>query len=683
MTSAGKNRLTSEVSPYLLQHKGNPVHWWSWGPEALAAAKAEGKPILLSIGYAACHWCHVMAHESFEEAETAALMNDLYINIKVDREERPDLDAVYQRALGLMGQQGGWPLTMFLDPAGAPFWGGTYFPNQPRHGRADFRSVLRQVHNLYRSNPAAVEKNRTILLQGLKDIGRIAQVAGGSENSDENITEKDYLDAAEVILTNMDMEHGGTNGAPKFPSVPLLEFLWRVGLRTGNEDYKLAVTKTLTHICQGGIYDHLGGGVCRYSTDTFWLAPHFEKMLYDNALFIDILCEVWKETANPLYEARVRETIGWLFDEMTTNGCVFSSALDADTEGEEGKFYVWDKSEVEGTLGKDADRFMKHYGVQDGGNWEGKTILNRLHDPENFDLGDEKALAPLKKKLLAVRNKRPRPFLDDKVLADWNGLMISALVNAGKTFSQPSWSQAAAKAFDFIAKTMTKGGVLHHSYREGRLGATAFLDDYAAMIRASLALFSVSGDEKYLSKAVIWASEAEKWLSEDDFKGFFISSSKNTDLIARPRSNFDQATPAGNSGMIQNYLSLYRLTGAEGYREKVEKLLFVFAGAAKGMPMACTSYFSAFDSHLYGAHLFIKGAIRAPKTRAFLEIAAGVSFPGLIVHPGTDAPGPLKEPVAALKAGSALLCQGTRCSLPLTNPAMLKEELIRLRQTKI
>ncbi|MCH7805879.1 MAG: thioredoxin domain-containing protein [Proteobacteria bacterium] len=674
MAKSGKNRLKSTASPYLLQHAENPVHWWPWSGEALAAAKAENKPILLSVGYAACHWCHVMAHESFEDAETAALMNDLYINIKVDREERPDLDVIYQRALGLMGQPGGWPLTMFLAPDGVPFWGGTYFPKKPQYGRADFKTVLKQIHKTYTSNPEAVKQNQAALLEGL-----IETLKPGTA---ENISEATYWSAAELIYSHTNPAGEAANQAPKFPNMPLLNFLWRAGIRSGRKDYKEAVTQTLTQICQGGIYDHLGGGLCRYSTDRYWLAPHFEKMLYDNALFVDMLCEVWKEIKKPLFKARVRETIGWLFREMTTPGGGFCSALDADSEGEEGKFYVWTKTEVETVLGKHADAFNKYYGVEEGGNWEGNSILNRLHDLGGFDPKQEKFLEPLRQKLLSFRNRRPRPFKDDKVLADWNGLMISALVKAGQTFSENSWLKAAEKAFDFIKGPMCEEALLHHSWRGGRLGPVAFLDDYAAMIGASIALFTASEDEKYLSMAKIWVSEAEKWLSSPDSGDFFASSSKNTDLIVRPRINIDQATPAGGSLMIENYVSLYRLTGNEAYRSRAGKLLRALAGAADKSPLACPSYFSAFDTDRFGAHLLIKDQRGSGAAKELRAEAVRHSFPGLTVQVVAEETRGLPEWARALKSGSALLCQGSKCSLPLTNSAMLREELVRLRQIK-
>ena len=666
--------MKSAASPYLLQHAENPVHWWPWGEEALAAAKAENKPILLSVGYAACHWCHVMAHESFEDSETAVLMNDLYINIKVDREERPDLDAIYQRALGLMGQPGGWPLTMFLAPDGVPFWGGTYFPKTPQYGRADFKAVLKQIHKTYTSNPEAVEKNKAALLEGL-----IETLKPGPA---EDMPEEAYWKAAELIYSYTNPAGETANQAPKFPNVPLLNFLWRAGIRSGRKDYKEAVVQTLSQICQGGIYDHLGGGLCRYATDPYWLVPHFEKMLYDNALFVDVLCEAWRETKNPLFEARARKTIGWLFREMTTSGGGFCSALDADSEGEEGKFYVWTKTEIETVLGNHADAFNKYYGVEEGGNWEGKSILHRQHDPNHFDPKQEQSLEPLRQKLLSFRNRRPRPFKDDKVLADWNGLMISALVKGGQLFSENSWVKAAEKAFDFINGPMCEGGFLHHSWCQGRLGPVAFLDDYATMIGASIALFTASEDEKYLSKAEKWLSEAEKWLSSPDSDGFFASSSKNTDLIVRPQINIDQATPAGSSLMIENYISLYRLTGNEAYRTRASKLLRALAGAAGKSPLAFPSFFSAFDTERFGAHLLIKDKTGLKAVKELKGEAARHSFPGLTVQVITEGTRALPEWAKALKSGSALLCQGSKCSLPLTNSAMLREELLRLRQIK-
>ncbi|MEK9723471.1 MAG: thioredoxin domain-containing protein, partial [Rhodospirillaceae bacterium] len=403
-------------------HKDNPVHWWPWGEEALAAARDQDKPILLSVGYAACHWCHVMAHESFEDDATADAMNALFVNIKVDREERPDVDSVYQTALAMMGEHGGWPLTMFLTPDGEPYWGGTYFPPTSRYGRPGFRDVLSSVANAYAGQQERLQTNIAQLRQGLE---RMARPEGGG-----TLTAGTLDSVATALLRAVDPMTGGTMGAPKFPQPALFQYLWRAFGRSDSPLFRDAVTLTLDNICQGGIYDHLGGGFARYSTDDMWLAPHFEKMLYDNALLIDLLTEVWRTTASPLYEVRVRETVAWAMREMTAEagGAVaFASAYDADSEGEEGKFYVWEAAEIDAALGADAEAFKKTYDVTVLGNWEGRNILNRSAGLQLGDAATEAALAQSREKLLSIREKRVWPGRDDKVLADWNGLMIAAL----------------------------------------------------------------------------------------------------------------------------------------------------------------------------------------------------------------------------------------------------------------
>src|SRR5690349_12880772 len=368
------NRLSEATSPYLLQHKDNPVDWWAWGEEALAEAKRTNRPILLSVGYAACHWCHVMAHESFEHPEIAALMNKLFVNIKVDREERPDLDQIYQQALALLGQQGGWPLTMFLTPEGRPFWGGTYFPSTSRWGRPGFADVLTTLAETYAQEPDKVQKNVDGLREAMAKLA--APQAGGAISM--AITDR----IAERLLEEVDLRQGGIGSAPKFPQVPLFHLFWRAFKRTKDERFKEAVAITLTRMSQGGIYDHLGGGFARYSVDANWLVPHFEKMLYDNAELIGLLTLVWQETRDPLYATRVREIAGWLEREMLAapndaGDCAFAASLDADSEGEEGKFYVWTEAEIDEVLGSESAFFKQQYDVSADGNWEGHTILNR------------------------------------------------------------------------------------------------------------------------------------------------------------------------------------------------------------------------------------------------------------------------------------------------------------------
>src|SRR5437764_1254777 len=404
-----ENRLAHETSPYLLQHKHNPVDWWPWGPAALAEAKAANKPILLSIGYAACHWCHVMAHESFEDDATAKVMNELFVNIKVDREERPDIDQIYMSALHLLGERGGWPLTMFLNPAGEPFWGGTYFPKDARFGRPAFVDLLRHVAHLFRDDPNSIEQNRSALMAKLAESARPAgRVVIGAAELDRSAAQLGGL---------IDPVHGGTRGAPKFPQPMLLEFLWRAGERSGEARYFGAVELTLERICQGGIYDHLGGGFSRYSVDERWLVPHFEKMLYDNAQLLELLAVAHAATGLPLYRERAAETVGWLVREMTTSQGAFSASLDADSEGEEGKFYVWSRAELEQVLGPDAAAFAAEYDVTIEGNFEGHNILNRLkHLPRSMDdpegaSADPDHLPVLRGKLLKERDKRIRPGL--------------------------------------------------------------------------------------------------------------------------------------------------------------------------------------------------------------------------------------------------------------------------------
>ena len=418
-----RNRLGDETSPYLLQHRDNPVHWQPWSEATLAAAKAADKPILLSIGYAACHWCHVMAHESFENPQIAARMNELFVNIKVDREERPDLDQVYQHALALMGEQGGWPLTMFLTPDGEPFWGGTYFPPEQRWGRPGFAQVLEALSEAYRAKRDDVAKNVTALRDALQRLGQ-PQSGGG-------VSRQQLDPIAERLLRETDQINGGIGTAPKFPQCGIFELLWRAWKRTRQPAYRDAVIKALDAMCQGGIYDHLGGGFARYSTDARWLAPHFEKMLYDNAELVDLLTLVWQDTRNPLYRQRIEETIGWVEREMLTSGGGFASSLDADSEHEEGKFYVWSEAEIDAVLGDRAALFKRFYDVTPEGNWEGHTILNRISTPALADDATEAELAICREMLLQARASRVRPGWDDKVLADWNGLMIAAMAEAG------------------------------------------------------------------------------------------------------------------------------------------------------------------------------------------------------------------------------------------------------------
>ncbi len=666
-----ENRLARETSPYLLQHRDNPVHWWAWGPDALAEAKRTGKPILLSVGYAACHWCHVMAHESFEDSATAAQMNDLFVNIKVDREERPDIDAIYMRALHSLGEQGGWPLTMFLDSEARPFWGGTYFPPEPRFGRPSFKHVLAEVSRIYREEPDKISHNAGMLVRAL----------GEREQGDAqpNIGDDALADLTSRMVNAVDMGRGGLSGAPKFPQWSFFWLLWRGAIRYGNDNARRAVHITLANICQGGIYDHLGGGFARYSVDERWLAPHFEKMLYDNALLIDLLCEAYREDRSELYKVRIAETVDWLQREMIADGGGFAASLDADSEGEEGKFYVWTRAEILDVLGAaDAQLFCEAYDVTDEGNWEGHTILNRLHTLELRSPDEEKALAAMRARLLARRAGRIRPGWDDKVLADWNGLMIAALAHAAQVFQRPVWLEMAEAAFRFVVDRMEKNGRLIHSYRAGQAKAPATASDYANMIWGALRLHQATNDAAYLAAAERWVAVLDEryWIA--DTGGYAFTADDTPDVIVRMRSAHDDATPNANAIQISNLVALNLLTGRQAYLDRARAIPDAFAADLGRNALGhCGVLAGCFDL-LAPQHVVViapGAAATAPLADAMFEL----SLPGAIQQViGTDQP--LTAPALAGKAAvdgkpTAYACIGPQCSLPVTDPGALLELL--------
>jgi uncharacterized protein YyaL (SSP411 family) len=664
-----RNRLGEETSPYLLQHRENPVHWQPWSEATLAAAKADDKPILLSVGYAACHWCHVMAHESFENPDIAARMNERFVNIKVDREERPDLDAIYQHALALMGEQGGWPLTMFLTPDGEPFWGGTYFPPDQRWERPGFPQVLDAMSNAYAQKRDDVTKNVVALREALKKLGRPER--GGAIG-------QELLDrVAERLLRETDQLHGGIGSAPKFPQTGVLELLWRAWKRTGQAPYRDAVVKALDAMCRGGIYDHLGGGFARYSTDARWLVPHFEKMLYDNAELVDLMTLVWQETKSPLYRERVDETLGWVDREMVTPEGGFASSLDADSEHEEGKFYVWSEGEIDAVLGERARLFKHFYDVTAVGNWEEKNILNRSKTPEPGDDQTERELAACRALLLQARGHRVRPGWDDKVLADWNGLMISAMANAGTVFQRPEWIEAARRAFDFVRREMTgTDGRLLHSWRGGRAHHAANVDDYANLCRAALWLNEATGDEKFLAQAGDWIAVLDRHYLDATGGGYFFAAEDTGGLIARIKTAADSAVPAGNGTLVGVLTRLAILTGAEAYRRRAEAIVETFSGevARNFFPLATLLNNAEFlDKPL---QIVVIGEIEDPAFQSLLRAVYNVSLPSravLSLQPGAFLPVDHPASGKGLVAGNpaAYICEGPVCSLPLTSPREL------------
>jgi len=557
------NHLEHETSPYLLQHVDNPVDWYPWGEEAMRLAKARDKPILLSIGYAACHWCHVMAHESFEDDATAAQMNADFINVKVDREERPDIDSIYMQAVNAMIGRGGWPMTVFLTPDGKPFYAGTYFPNEPRHGMPSFRQILTGVAQAW-------DSDRDNVLSSADEVYGQLQKLSGVGFEAEPLDADSFTDALRGLGRAFDATWGGFGDAPKFPPPMTIEFLLRESLRTGNEQALEMAELTLRKMAEGGMYDQIGGGFARYSVDNRWLVPHFEKMLYDNAQLARVYLHAWQLTGNELYRRVCEETLDYVLLEMRHEAGGFYSSLDADSEGVEGKFYVWSADEIRGALGEDADAFMRIYGVSEEGNWEGQSILN-LHLDSNalaeqlgIDPGVLDArMAAARNTLYGIRSERVWPGLDDKVLTAWNGLMLAALAEAGSALDRPDYAAAARSNAEFLYRTMRReSGRLFRTWKAGSEPKyNAYLEDYAYLADGLLALYEASFDTRWLD----WARElAELMLAhfkDSDNGGFFDTSDDHERLIQRPKDLQDNAVPSGSSVAAGVLLRLSLLTG--------------------------------------------------------------------------------------------------------------------------
>ena len=673
-----QNHLAEETSPYLLQHRHNPVHWWPWGTEAFQYARQTGRPVLLSVGYAACHWCHVMAHESFEDESTAQVMNDLFVNIKVDREERPDVDALYMHALQSLEGHGGWPLTMFLTPEAEPFWGGTYFPNTSKYGRPGFTDVLREVARVYNEEADKVTHNAALLRQALEPRGAEGEIAPISMNTIEDVAKK--------IAAVIDPINGGLQGAPKFPNTSIFALVWRAGIRFDIEICRRAIDLTLTRICQGGIYDHLGGGFARYTVDERWLVPHFEKMLYDNAQLLDMLTELWKETRNPLYAERASETVGWLEREMIAPDGGFASSLDADSEGEEGKFYVWNYSEIVNILGSnDAELFTRIYDVTPEGNWEGENILNRLKHPDHLSAEEEQRLAEMRGKLFASRETRVRPGWDDKVLADWNGLMIAALARAGTAFQRPAWTKLARNAYDFVKTRMSAGERMQHSYRAGQTSAPGIATDYANMISAAVALYTHTGENVYLDDALAWAAVLDCHFWSEDYGGYYLSADDTTDIIIRTHNAHDDSTPNANPVMAANFMALFLLTGDHAFEKRAHEIERTFRGEMAKNPVAHAGFLDASMTLTEPQHVVIIADDQQGDAKALSNTVNDLSLPGAVVQASVE---PEARPAnAALRdkgmmdgKPTAYVCVGPQCSLPITSAEGLRDVLLGTRK---
>ena len=664
------NRLADETSPYLLQHKDNPVDWYPWGAEALARAKAEDKPLLVSIGYSACHWCHVMEHESFEDPETAAVMNEHFVPVKVDREERPDVDTIYMGAVQAMTGHGGWPLNVFLDPDGVPFYGGTYFPPEQRHGMPSFRQVLEGVAEAWRTRRDEIREAAPRTVEGLSATAR----AGGSG---EEPTPTGLEEAERGLAAQFDPNFGGFGGAPKFPPASALEFLMARIADGSDVTGKAAdmVRITLERMAKGGIYDQVGGGFARYSVDAHWLVPHFEKMLYDNALLARAYLHAWQLTGDELLRRVCEETLDWALREMRGPEGGFYSALDADSEGEEGKFYVWTESELRDALGDDADALIRYWGVDRGPNFEGRSILSVVEDEI-----DPEQLARARQRLYDLRAQRVWPGLDDKRLTAWNALMVAALADAGAVLGRADYLDAARRCAAFVLEQMRgPDGRLLRTYKDGRASLNAYLEDHAFLAEALLVLYEATLETRWSVAARGLADDIVLRFRAEGHDGFFDTASDHEHLVVRPRSFEDHPIPSGSSSAAYALLRIFALTGDRAYERPAVEVLRILHQAAARHPQAFGHLLQAMHFHfstprevaLVGEQLDELAAVVRRRFRPTVVLAG--------MHPGDDeAPEavPLlrgREPVGGQPA--AYVCESFECRMPVTDPAELEKQL--------
>ena len=666
------NLLPDEGSPYLRQHGDNPVHWRPWSPAALAEAVRLDRPILLSVGYAACHWCHVMAHESFENAEVAEVMNRLFVNIKVDREERPDIDQIYMAALASMGEQGGWPLTMFLTPDAKPFWGGTYFPRQARYGRPGFIQVLNAVDAAWRGKRASILQSAGELAQ---HVGK--RLSGSSPRSD--ISTDTARTLASGIYDMIDHELGGLRGAPKFPNAPLMQTLWLSWLRSSNEQHRDAVTESMAHMLSGGIYDHVGGGLARYSTDAQWLVPHFEKMLYDNAQLIRQANWTYAATGNELFRVRIEGTVDWLLREMRLPDGTFASSLDADSEGEEGLFYTWTEAKIADVLCDDSSIFFRYFTITKPDAWEGDPIIHQSTAQSAQAVEDRTLVSGLTARLLAAREQRIRPGRDDKALTDWNGLAIVALAEAGRSLGRNDWVAAAASAFSAILASATPEGRLpHSSFGEKRL-YPALSSDYATMINAAISLFEATRNAQYLEHGDHFVRMLETWHTDADKTGHYLTASDSADVPMRIRGDIDEAISSATSQIIEALVRLANITGNIELQQRAWTIAEHAAGRIQSQQYGQAGIVNACVLALEPSKLIV---VEDPAQPVLVSVANRNPDPrrvDIFVALGEDAtqaklPGDI---LPDTKKAGAYLCTGLICLPVISDPTKLEEALRR------
>jgi uncharacterized protein len=669
------NRLSRETSPYLRQHAGNPVDWYPWGEEALGAAAARDRPILLSVGYSACHWCHVMAHESFEDPATARLMNDTFVNIKVDREERPDIDAIYMDAVQAIAGGGGWPMTVFLLPDGRPFFGGTYFPRQR------FTDLIHRINEAWATKRDGIEADAGRLAEAIRAGGGLPTPATLGAESDRPFGAASPLpDAARALTARFDPEWGGFGQAPKFPQPSMLEMLLQAWARSDDPGSLEVVTTTLDAMASGGIYDHLGGGFARYSTDRRWLVPHFEKMLYDNALLIRVYLHAWQATGWERYRQVVEETVGYLLaPPVRQAGAGFSSAEDADSEGVEGRFYVWDRDEVASVAGAETAAW---YGVSEGGNWEGSNVLFR---PERGVLARPPAVEAGRRALLATRGSRVRPGLDDKVLTEWNAMAVAALAEAGAALGQPEWVDTAIEVADFLLGTLRRGDGRwlrswqrdegadgHGGVEYGKARHLAYAADHAWLVEAFTRLAEATGQARWIGQGRRVADDLVRLFWDPEEGGFHTAGSDAEALIARPKDTYDGALPSANSVATLALLRLAALTGELSYRDHAERLLTRMGPALATAP-------AAFSAMVAAADLASEGITEVAVTGTRPDLVAtvrGAYRPGLVLAWGERYDSPLWEGREGEgEGGLAYVCRNWACQTPVDEPAALAASL--------
>lgn len=699
---AHTNGLINATSPYLLQHAHNPVDWHEWGPEALELAKKAGKPIFLSIGYSACHWCHVMAHESFENEEIAAVMNKYFVCIKVDREERPDLDEIYMQATMIVNRgQGGWPMSVWLTPELKPFFAGTYFPPESRYGRPGFKELCERIGELWANERDKIEQDANQLTSMVQQSLQAAQGAANSISLDD-------IDRTVKSLAGVfDHERGGMSGGGtnKFPPSMTLDLFMRAIARNGTDaetraELRTLIELTLDQMAAGGIYDQLAGGIHRYSTDVEWLVPHFEKMLYDQALVSRTYIDAYQLTHKPLYARVAREIFDYVIDDLQSPEGGFYSTRDADSEGVEGKFYVWTKGEVAGLLGKeDAQLFCDYYDVSDAGNWkdqhapgEVKNILRTLRslDAVAKQHGLEPAeaetrLASARKKLLEARAKRVPPGLDDKILAEWNGMMIASLARGGAVLGEQHYIDAAAKAADFVLEKQRADGRLLRAYRDGRKLETAFLTDYACMIDGLIELYEATFDKRWLDRAIELNRTVVEHYHDEAGGGFYFTADDHEQLLTRSKDVRDSATPSGNSVQLMNLLRLSAMLGDESLRAMAEKTIEHFATQVMQSPGAGERFLAAVEFALVGpVELAMVGDPADPRAQALIRQVNQTYLPNrvMMLSNPADALSGVSSPLLQDRplvdgAPAAYVCRNYACQRPVTTPAELAAQLTR------